>query len=334
MIRPSALGDVCRTVPVLVSLRSRWPDAEIDWLVQAEFAPAIMHHPDLTRVIPFQRKEMGSALSRGRFSILGAFVAQLKRAQYDIVFDLQGLARSGFFARATGAPRRIGFANARELGWIGLTDRVPVSAEMHTVERMLALLPAAGVAPIRNMRLYTGEEERLQVLADPDLPSGGYVMLAPGSRWPGKCWPDDRFAKVALRVLDHGYKVLLVGSRSEREQASKLLDLADRDKRVVDRMGATSIGQLMAMIHFSRAVIANDSAALHMAVGFDKPLIALYGPTRVDLVGPYKRDSDVLQHAEPGDTFDHKQAVTGRRMMERIHADEVITRLDAMMLES
>jgi ADP-heptose:LPS heptosyltransferase len=90
----------------------------------------------------------------------------------------------------------------------------------------------------------------------------------------------------------------------------------------------------MAMIHFSRAVIANDSAALHMAVGFDKPLIALYGPTRVDLVGPYKRESDVLQHMEPGDTFDHKQAETGRRMMERIHADEVITRLDAMMLES
>ena len=101
LIRPSALGDVCRTVPVLVSLRRAWPDAEIDWLVQDDFAPAIMHHPDLTRVLPFMRRDLGKSIARGSFGPLAQFVAQLKRAKYDLVFDLQGLARSGFFDSPT-----------------------------------------------------------------------------------------------------------------------------------------------------------------------------------------------------------------------------------------
>ena len=333
LIRPSALGDVCRTVPVLVSLRRAWPDAEIDWLVQDDFAQAIMHHPDLTRVIPFKRRELGNSIARGSFGPLAQFVAQLKRAKYDLVFDLQGLARSGFFARATLAPKRIGYADARELGWLALTHKVPVSATMHTVDRMLALLSPVGVEPVRDMRLYVSEEDRLHTLADIDLPSGGYIVIAPGSRWPGKCWPADRFAEVALRVLHHGYKVVLVGSRSEREHAGRLLDLSDNNKKVIDRMGATTIGQLMAIISLSRMVIANDSAALHMAVGFDKPIIALYGPTNIDLVGPYKRNADVIQHLGKGDVLDHKREASGKILMNRITAEEVCLRLDTAMLD-
>ncbi len=45
IIRPSALGDVCRTVPILTTLRQAWPDAVIDWVVQSEFAAAIASHP-------------------------------------------------------------------------------------------------------------------------------------------------------------------------------------------------------------------------------------------------------------------------------------------------
>ena len=47
IVRPSALGDVCRTVPVLASLRAKWPDARTGWLVQDNFAEAVSAHPCL-----------------------------------------------------------------------------------------------------------------------------------------------------------------------------------------------------------------------------------------------------------------------------------------------
>jgi ADP-heptose:LPS heptosyltransferase len=68
IIRPSALGDVCRTVPALASLRAANPSAQIDWLVQDTFAPAIRHHPGLSSVVEFpaSRSALPSSSSTSR----------------------------------------------------------------------------------------------------------------------------------------------------------------------------------------------------------------------------------------------------------------------------
>lgn len=323
MIRPSALGDVCRTVPCLVSLRRRYPEATIDWLVNAHFAPAVSAHPALSGIVPFDRSAMGTGGIVRRTGWFRAMMADLRAKRYDLVIDLQGLARSGLFAWGTGAARRVGFANARELGWLGVTERHRVDAGMHTVDRMLRLLDLAGVPPVLDMRLYVAPAWREEV---PDvLRDRRYAVIAPTSRWEGKRWPIERFAALVPRVLDCGYDaVAVVGSRSERAQCGPVLELSAREpSRVVDLLGATSVGGLMAVIEGSSLIVANDSGALHMAVGFDKPLVALFGPTRVGLVGPFRRERDVLQHAEPGDRFEHKDTPSGLTMMRRISLDEV-----------
>lgn len=329
LIRPSALGDVCRTVPVLVSLKRAFPQARIDWLVQDTFAAAIEAHPDLGGIVPFVRQRF----ARWWYPPVGAellsWLRDLGRARYDLVLDCQGLARSAIFARATSAPRRLGYSQAAEGGWIGLTERVSAPLTMHTVDRMLALARAAGAERVADMRLYVPPADRAAVGADPP-----FAVIAPTSRWPGKRWPADRFAVVAQRLLADSRlgieRVVLVGADHERDQCGPLLDLVSRDKRVIDRIGDTSIGGLMALIERSRLVIANDSAALHMAVGFDRPLIGLFGPTHVDRVGPYRRDADVIQKVTPADRLDHKDPAIGRSLMERITVEDVVARLDAL----
>jgi heptosyltransferase-1 len=83
----------------------------------------------------------------------------------------------------------------------------------------------------------------------------------------------------------------------------------------------------MAVVQGAAILVGSDSAAVHMAVGFDRPLVALYGPTNVARVGPYLRARDVLQHVQPGEALDHKapgEGSLGRAQMARIGADEVI----------
>lgn len=332
IVRPSALGDVCKSVPVLASLRRAFPAARIDWLVQDAFADAIRHHPALSEVVPFARRGLGDAWRRGNPGPSFAFLGDLRRRAYDLVFDVQGLARSGIFAWATRAPRRVGFADARELGWLGLNERCRVGADLHSVDRMLELLRAAGVEPVADMRLYTGEQDRAAVRADPALASRRYALIAPTSRWTGKRWPAERFAHVAAALLERGLDAaVVVGSAGERAQCLPLLELAARDARVVDRIGRTTVGGVMALTESSSLVIANDSAVLHMAVGFNRPIVALYGPTRVDKVGPYGRAADVLQHITPADRPDHKDDQAGRALMERIPAEEVVQRAVAVL---
>ncbi|MCB9844420.1 MAG: glycosyltransferase family 9 protein [Phycisphaeraceae bacterium] len=326
IIRPSALGDVCRSVPVLVSLRRRFPTARIDWLVRTEFADAIRHHPDLNEVVEFDRRGLGAAAKRGNMRSVRRWMRGLRERADDLVIDAQGLLRSGLFARATRARVRIGHAGAREWAWVFYSRRVRSSAR-HAVDRMLDLAAAAGADPVRDMRLYTGETARAWAA---EAIEAGAALLAPTSAWESKRWPIERFAALASALAERA-QVVIVGAPGERESCRPLLSLAERQPRIVDLVGRTTVGQMMAVIQRSGLVVANDSAAVHMAVGFDRPLVALYGPTRVDEAGPYGRAGDVIQHLRTGDRMAYRNG--GRDMMERITVEEVfdaaMRRLDA-----
>lgn len=323
LIRPSALGDVCRTVPVAAALRARYPNARIEWMVQQGFEDAVRHHPAVDAVVPFDRRGLGRGAARGDLSATLAFLRSLRRSEYDLVIDAQGLARSGVFMFATRAPVRIGYRSAQEGAWLAANRRVDAPRAMHTVDRMLRLAAAAGAdvsAP--DLRLHADPDAIAQVVAEhPER----YAVIAPTSRWTSKRWPDERFAAVARRLLDDRLveRVVVVGAPGERAQCPACLALAADHPRVTDRVGSTSVAVLMALIARSALLIANDSAAVHMGVGFGRALVALYGPTDVPRVGPYRREQDVIQHRLPGDRPDHKSDANAA-MMGRITTDEVI----------
>jgi len=330
LIRPSALGDVCRSVCVLAALRQRFPNAQIDWLVQNSFVQAIEHHPALSNVIPFDRKSFGAQCKKGKFGPMRKWLRSLKKTEYDLVIDAQGLARSGFFARSTRATRRVGYKDAQELAWLFLTERVNAPRDMHTVDRMLRLAESVG-APIDkpDMRLHAGPDELSQVIIEyPDR----YTVIAPTSRWAGKCWPIERFTEIARRLAEHPMldRVVIVGGPGERLQCAPLLEMAEDHPKISDRVGSTSIAQLLAIISRCKLLVANDSASLHMGVGFDRPMVALLGPTDPGLVGPYQRDDDVIRHAEPNDGFDFKEPESVE-MMDRISIDEVFDACDSRL---
>ena len=113
LIKPSALGDIVHSLPVLTALRVRFPAARITWVVNSAYEPLIRNHPDLTDTLAFDRGMFKKRRVAGhRYAV--SFGRELRRRQFDLVIDLQGLFRTGLMCLATRAPRRIGFANARE----------------------------------------------------------------------------------------------------------------------------------------------------------------------------------------------------------------------------
>src|SRR5437763_15146877 len=59
LIKPSAFGDVLHGLPVLVKLRARYPNARIDWLITPENADLVRHHPALSNIVLFARRDYG-----------------------------------------------------------------------------------------------------------------------------------------------------------------------------------------------------------------------------------------------------------------------------------
>ncbi|HJT78456.1 MAG TPA: hypothetical protein VJ739_14730, partial [Gemmataceae bacterium] len=105
LVKPSAVGDVIHTVPVLVKLRARYPQARIDWLLTPPIAELIGRHPALSNVLLFARNEFARFWrSWSATSGLLRLAADIRRARYDLVIDLHGQFRSAIFGLASGAP--------------------------------------------------------------------------------------------------------------------------------------------------------------------------------------------------------------------------------------
>ena len=345
IIRPSALGDVCRTVPVLVSLRAAFPQAQIDWLVQDAFADAIRAHPALSNVVPFPRRALqpfwNPAVAAKAISWMNH---ALRAPRYELVVDCQGLARSGLFAWWTRAPRRVGSRHAAERAWLGYTARHPSGDSLHVVDRMLHLLECEGIPVIRDMRLYAPNEAETWWNAAPERPAGRYAVFAPTTRWPSKQWPAERWAELAAQVLGRAEgsaegdaagssaaprgveHIVYVGAPAEADAVRAAMPQhAGLAMRCVDLAGKTSVGGLMAVIRSAGLVVANDSAALHMAVGFARPYVALFGPTDPAENGPYGGKEWVVKgdFAECEPPLHYRDQRLGDRLMRRVAVKQV-----------
>jgi heptosyltransferase-1 len=327
IVRTSALGDVVRAAPALVSLRRAYPGAQIDWLVADAFADAVRFHPALSGVVPFPKARLKAAAARGEFSeLLEWSRSTLGEAGYDLAIDFQGLFRSGLLTFATRAAARAGFADAREGGWLFYNHRCRVEGgrAAHHVERNFALLASLGVEPVRDLRIYADPADRAALAEDRRLAGARYVLMSPTTKGAGRAWPMERYAAVARHLFVHGNRLgidalVVVGLGSERGACRPLLSLP-----VVDRVGATSVSGLMALVERAALVVCNDSAAMHMAVAFGRPLVALFGPTDIGHAGPYGRTGDVISHKQAHERVRHRDAARAVEFMERITVEEVI----------
>lgn len=288
IIKPSALGDILNSLPVLSALRHRYPNAHITWVVNKAYEPLLQGHPQLNATLAFDR----AAVRKGMLAAVGAYGAFLRRCrreQFDLVVDLQGLLRSGLMTMASGAARRVGLSTAREGATLFYTDVVPVADfnAIHAVDRYWLVAEALGVGDLRK-EFYVPVSEAARAWAT-DLLRGKprpYLALSAGSRWDTKRWPPGHFAEMLRRMETLvGGTVICVGSPDEAALAQAATQ--DRKMPVIDVVGKTTLPQLAAVLEQADMMLANDTGPLHLAAALGRPVVAPYTCTKVRLNGPY-----------------------------------------------
>ena len=293
IIKPSALGDIVHTLPILNLIRHRWPAAHIAWLVNPTFAGLLEGNPQLNEVIRFDRRQYGSSW-RNPKSLLGLMqlLASLRQKQFDLVIDLQGLFRSGIIARITGAKRRIGFASAREGATFFYTDRVDVgNVEQHALDRSLKLIAAMGCE--QEPVVFTLPRAPLGAVATPMIREP-YAVLLPATNWATKRWPVDYFADLVRPLRERfGLATIIAGAADAAALAEQIQPLCGNAAHVL--AGKTTIPQLVTLLEGAAVIIANDSGPMHIASALNRPLVTLFGPTNPVRTGPYRRMETVLR---------------------------------------
>jgi lipopolysaccharide heptosyltransferase I len=291
LIKPSALGDVVHTLPILNLLRRKWPSAHISWLINNDFASLVRGHPQLDELVLFDRNRLSTwwrdpSATKALFS----FVRELSAKQFDLVIDLQGLMRSGWLTALTRAPARVGFANARELAYLFYTHHVPIdSMDQHAIERYLAVAEFLGCGrdPVE-FKFVTDESDRAHV---DQLVNGvgKFAVLMPGTNWPTKRWPVERFAELVTPLRERfGLATVVAGGRDVAEIASQI-------PATINAVNKTDLRQLVALLERADLVIANDTGPMHIASAMGKPLVTIFGPTNPVRTGPFGRMESVVR---------------------------------------
>ncbi len=322
LIKPSAVGDVIHTLPVLVKLRARYPAARIDWLLTPAIAELIQHHPALSNAVLFSRHELAH-FGRSWSATLGLLelLATIRRTRYDLVIDLHGQLRSALFTLASGAATRIGFdrprkavqtasvrqlvaeaylhgwTGAREGAWLAYSHRIPIpTLDVHAVDRYLWLGPLLGLDARRpDLTIPVPPQARARVeglLRRHGLLGRPFAVLVPGTQWETKHWHLEGFAEVARYLCQTGRAVVLTGSAAERVRCQAV---AAACPDVCDLSGQTTLPELAALLQRAALCVTNDSGSMHLTVALGRPVVSIFGPTDPLWIGPYGRPHAVVR---------------------------------------
>jgi heptosyltransferase-1 len=323
LIKPSALGDVVHTLPVLVKLRARYPRARIDWLITPENADMVRCHPALSNVVLFARRDFSKGGQRWRATrAFFELLIQIRAAKYDLVIDMHGQVRSAFFSLISGARVRIGFdrpikrsrtfsfdhdlrnvpnhgwRGAREGSWIAYTHRIPIpTLDVHAIDRYLWVGELLGfddnpadltihLSP-ETVRNVEGLLKEKGVSASQPL-----IVLVPGTIWETKHWTIEGFAGVARHFLRDGFAVALAGTKRDQLRCRQIVAAAPG---ACDLSGTTTPADLAALIRRAEVAVTNDSGSMHLAASLGKPMVSVFGPTNPVHIGPYERPESVVR---------------------------------------
>ena len=302
IIKPSSLGDVARSLPVLQALRQRYPNAHIAWLVRPDCAGLLRQVDGLDEIILFDRRRLGRIwYSYAAARDLIRLCKSLKKKQFDIVLDLQGLFRSGFLSLCSRAPVRLGPHFVRESAGLFYTHRVPAADHPeHASDALWRFVQTLGFTtdqpPTGPSINETARAHALEKLQHAGLPPGQpYGILLVGGTKQTKRWPAERFGALAQRLMkDYDIRLVILGAGSaEAEIAAAVTETAG--PAVIDLAGRTNLAELTALLAGAEVVIGNDSGPLHIAAAVAAPTVGLYGPTNPAVVGPYRQMDGVVQ---------------------------------------
>jgi heptosyltransferase-1 len=360
LIKPSAVGDVIHTLPVLARLRARYPAARIDWLLTPAIAELVGQHPALSNVLLFARREW-SRPWRAWSAAMGLWelISALRQARYDLVLDLHGQFRSALFTLLTGAKVRIGFdrprkrarqasrplpraayrhgwTGAREGSWAVYTHRIPIpTLDTHAVDRYLwlgQLLDLDDGPPEFHVPVPAAAETYVAgLLHQQGLTNSPLVVLVPGTTWETKHWRIEGFTEVARHLLRSGRSVALAGSARERLLCQRV---ADACPGACNLAGLTTLSQLAALLRRAAVCVTNDSGSMHLTAALGRPVVSVFGPTDPLWVGPYQQPEAVVRAGlacAPCYLRKLRHCPHGHACMKEVPASAVIERVEAVL---
>ena len=280
IVRVSSLGDVVHNMPMVADILRSYPNAQIDWVVEEAYVRLIGLNRGVARIIPMAlRRWRKSLLAAETRAEMAAFYRSLRQQSYDLVFDTQGLLKTGVImglARLNPQGRRVGLANGTAgSGYEGLsrvfhTQSVRVNKFTHAVQRARLVAAAALSYPLDTPADF--------LLRAPDgqpawLPVQPYAVFFHATARAAKHWAPEHWVALEKHLAQRGLPVLLAWGSADEHQAAQDLAARMRNARVLPKL---SMMEAVLLAQRAALAVGVDTGLTHIAAAFNRPTIELY----------------------------------------------------------
>lgn len=274
---PNWLGDAVMAIPAVEDIRRGAPDAVLAIAARSAIAPVFTMIPGIDEIV----------------------TGDLRARTFDTAVLLPNSFHSALRARRADIPERWGYRTDWR-GWL-LTRAIAAPTGAHQVDYYQTLARELG---------FPGSAREPRITLSPDardrgnraLEDAGWdghtplVALAPGSAYGGaKRWPPEYFAELANALIDDGVQAVMVGSQADRA-VGRAIERGLRARGTALSAFGTDLPTLAAMLARCRAMVSNDSGAMHLGAALGIRVAAVFGPTDERLTRPAGQGHAVLTH--------------------------------------
>ena len=273
---PSPLGDAVLCTPALRAIRQKFQSSQISFLA----APAIR---EILSPNGFNDKWL-----QQENATIFTTVKMLKAENFTKAVLFKNSFASALTVFMAKIPSRIGYT--REARGFLLTEKLYPPKSSNTKFKPISMLDY--YLAIASWLGADVIDRKLEIPIDPQATKSMHtklpeietskaptVIIVPGGAFgPSKCWPAERFAEIANRLVEN-YKanVIISVAPQEKQIAEKIADLS-KYKLINSAERNLTIGELKSLFAIAELVITNDTGPRHMAIALERKIVSLFGP--------------------------------------------------------
>ncbi len=262
IIRLSSIGDIILTTPIIRSIKTQIPNAEVHYLIKANNSIILNNNPYVDKIILFN----GS---------LSKTIRELKKENYTFIIDLHKQLRSLIIRLRLLKPSKT-FNSLKIKKWIFVKWKINKLPNKHIVDRYFEATKPIGniVNDGKGLDYFLAEED---YIAPDTLPldfQDGYIAVVVGSKHQTKQIPTDKLIDLCNKIEG---SIVILGDKYDRDKAIKVEN--EVGARVFNACGAYNLNQTASLIANSNGVITPDTGLMHIAAALNKNIISVWGNT-------------------------------------------------------
>ena len=274
IIRFSSIGDIIQSLSAVEGLKHSLPNCELHWVVRTDMAGILAPDTQIDRIWKFDRKAGIAGLLK--------LARSLRAENFDFVYDAHSNIRSNILKlylrgrKTTMVVRHK--QRLRRMLFFNLGFRGALSMPFRAIESFRKPLKNAGIQfPEPNDTKWSfplETETKIEKLLGSLAKSRKWVCLVPSAAHELKRWPVEYFVDLIDRLPEFNFVV--IGGPTDDFCADIA---ASAPERVINLAGRTSLSESFALVRRSPFVVSGDTGFLHAADLFNRPGVALMGPS-------------------------------------------------------